>query len=163
MSTCYEFAFTCDLKHDVSNEVIDTLRYMTRLEEENSNFKTSLKHSLFTTSKDVSFEGIDYLADWKIIISNDPDEGEQLLPGTFGSIFRGCKLTVRKFVGDDEFHNTFHLLMDWLVSVCESDGFIGYYYPLRNLSRNTDPILLYFIDGQVFEKEIEGKLKILFE
>jgi hypothetical protein len=161
MSTCYEFAFTCDLRHDVSNEVVDTLRYMTRLEEEKSNFQTNLKHPLFTTSQDVNFEDVDYLAEWKVIISNDPDEGEQLLPGAFGSSFRGCKLSVRKFVGDDQFNNTFYLLMDWLVSICEQDGFICYYYTLRNLFRNTDPVLMYFIDRQVFEKEVEGKLKIL--
>jgi hypothetical protein len=77
MSTCYEVALTCDLKDDVSSKVIDTLRYMTRASGEEYNFKTTLKHPLFTSSKDGSFgDGLDYLADWKLIISNGSNYGE---------------------------------------------------------------------------------------
>jgi hypothetical protein len=30
MSICYEFALECQIKRDVSQKVIDTLKYMTR-------------------------------------------------------------------------------------------------------------------------------------
>jgi hypothetical protein len=162
MSTCYEFALTCDLKDDVSQAAVDALTYMTRSEQEHStNFETDLKHPLFTSSKDVIFEGDYYLADWKLIISSDPSEGEELLPGKFGSIFQNRKLSIRKFVGDDEFTNTFYLLVDWLASVCKSDGFVGYYFELRNLDRRADPVLIYFENGRVFEKHVDGELRQL--
>jgi hypothetical protein len=55
MSTCYEFGFACDLKSGLSQEVIDTLKYMTRSEE--YEFKTTLTDDLFISSwEEGSFE-----------------------------------------------------------------------------------------------------------
>lgn len=165
MSTCYEFALSCDLKADVSQEVIDTLKYMTRSSE--YVFETTINHSLFTSSEDGGFrenedgsseEDLDYLADWKVIIENHPTGGQELLPGIFGSMFQDRKLGVRKFIGDDEFSNAFPLLLDWLVSICESTGFVGYYTVVRNMEILSDPILIYFFNGEVLEKQVEGKL-----
>jgi hypothetical protein len=87
MSTCYEFALTCDLKDDVSPKVIDALRYMTRSSGEDSNFKTTLKHPLFSSKDGTLGDGLDYLADWKLIIANSPNYGEEFQPGIFGSFF----------------------------------------------------------------------------
>ncbi len=161
MSTCYEFALSCDLKADVSQEVIDTLKYMTRSSE--YVFETTIEHPLFTISEDGSYgEDLDYLADWKVIIENAPTGGQELLPGIFSSVFQDRKLGVRNFIGDDLFYNAFPLLLDWLVAVCEPTGFVGYYNKVRNMEVSSDPMLIYFLNGEVFEKQVEGKLKELF-
>jgi hypothetical protein len=174
MST-YEFAFACDLKSNLSQEIIDTLKYMTRSEE--YEFETNLKHNLFTSSwEEGSFadpaenEGefddefgdeFTFLADWRTLISNIPNYGEELLSGLCGSILRDSKLNVRRFVGDDEFNNSFIQLMEWLVSICESTGFVGYYSYMSNMEIGGDPTLIYFEHGQVFEKTVSGELKEL--
>ncbi|WP_295614158.1 hypothetical protein [Chamaesiphon sp. GL140_3_metabinner_50] len=158
MGSGYEFALTCDLKDDISQEVIDVL-YMTRSSEQDYDFTTTLKHPLFTSSEDGSLgDGLDYLADWKLIISNSSSYGEESYPGIFGSVFKDRKLSIRKFVDDDTFNNTFCLLVDWLASVCYSHGFVGYYLWLMNFERNRDPVIVYFEDGQVFKKHLTHKL-----
>lgn len=174
--TCYEFAIMCDLKPDVSQEVIDTLRYMTRSDD--SDFETSLEHPLFIGRENEDFEDddieeddsfedeFDYLAEWKTIISNIPNYGQELRTGIFGSIFRDRKLNIRKFVGDDDFYNAFPDLIEWLTSVCESTGFAGYYARVGDMDLYhkvlSEPILIYFIDGKAFEKKVDSELKGLF-
>jgi hypothetical protein len=149
MGSCYEFAFACNLKLDLSQEAIDTLKYMTRSED--YEFKTKLKDDLFTAR----------YGEWKTIISNTPNYGEEFLSGLCGSIFHDSKLNVRKYVGDDEFYNGFDLLMDWLVSICEPLGFIGYYSDVTT-EIGHDPILIYFENGRVLEKKVSGEFKELF-
>jgi hypothetical protein len=51
--------------------------------------------------------------------------------------------------------------MEWLVSICESGGFVGYYSDVTS-ERDGDPTLIYFNDGQVLEKKVSGELKELF-
>jgi hypothetical protein len=162
--TCYEFSLACDLKPNISQEVIETLKYMTG--NQDSNFNSVLKHPLFTSSEDGSYgDGLDYLADWKVIISNSPTGGIEEQPGIFGSIFQNSKLNVRKYIGDDEFYNAFPLLVDWLVSICKSTGFVGYYYYITDQDDDkrifSEPVLIYFLDGKVFEKPVEGGLRDL--
>jgi hypothetical protein len=169
MGSCYEFAFACNLKPDLSQDVIDTLKYMTRSED--YEFETTLKDDLFTTSwEEGSFEApkegeledeFIFLWEWRTIISNTPTYGEEFLSGLCGSIFLDSKLNVRKYVGDDEFYNGFGLLMDWLVSICEPLGFIGYYSEIAG-EIGGDPTLIYFENGQVLEKKVGGEFKKLF-
>jgi hypothetical protein len=157
MSTCYEFALNCDLKSGVSQEIIDTLTYMTRSGEDESEFETTIDHPLFVTEVIDFGEGDEYFSDWKFLIQNKPTYGdEMIMSGIAGSIFRDLKLGVRQFLHDDLFFNKFHLLLDWLVSICESDGFIGYYIGYdSSLSRGNDLTLIYFINGKVFEKFVD--------
>jgi hypothetical protein len=169
MGQLYEFAFACDLKPDLSQEVIDTLKYMTRSED--YDFETTLTDDLFTTSwEEGSFEApkegdledeFIFLWEWRTIISNTPTYGEESLAGLCGSIFSGSKINARKYVGDDEFFNAFHLLMDWLVSICEPSGFIGYYSDVTT-ETGGDPTLIYFENGRVLEKKVSGEFKELF-
>ncbi len=125
MSTYYEFSLMCEIKPDVSQQVIDTLQYMTRAEGDDTPFETTLHHSLFTDSQDQHFtkeEALDFgsdeaftiLADWKIIIANFSDCGEEMLSGSFASEFHDHQLKVRKFLNDDEFYNAFPQLIDCL-------------------------------------------------
>jgi hypothetical protein len=157
MSTCYEFALNCDLKSGVSQEVIDTLTYMTRSGEDESEFETIIDHPLFVTEVIDFGEGDEYFSEWKSLIQNTQTYCEEIMPGITGSIFRDLKLAVRQFLHDDTFSNKFYLLLDWLVSICESDGFVGYYINIHhsNLGRESDPTLIYFINGKVFEKLVD--------
>jgi hypothetical protein len=78
MSTCYEFALECEIRGDVTQEVIETLKYMTRAKE----YK-------FTTPK-INYPLFEEPFPWahgKTILTNQPREGEQYLPGEFGSFF----------------------------------------------------------------------------
>jgi hypothetical protein len=166
MSTCYEFGFACDLKSGLSQEVIDTLKYMTRSEE--YEFRTTLTDDLFISSwEEGSFE-VDgssdkfiYVAEWRTIITNMPSYGQEDLSGLCGAVLKDSKLNVRKFVGDDEFYNAFPQLMEWLVSICDSTGFVGYYSYIRNMYIGSDPILIYFKNGQVMEKKVTSEFKEL--
>jgi hypothetical protein len=170
MSTCYEFAFACDLKSGLTKEVIDTVQYMTRSEE--YEFETKLKDNLFTTKwEEGSFEDaieddgfgdeFIYVAEWRTIITNIPNYGQEDLSGLCGSFFKDSKLNVRKFVGDDDFYNVFPQLMEWLVSICDSTGFIGYYSCIVNMEIGGDPVLIYFENGRVLEKKVTGEFKEL--
>jgi hypothetical protein len=159
--TCYEFALTCDLKPNTPKEVINTLKYMTGRQD--STFESVLTHPLFTSSKDGSYgDGLDFLANWKVFISNSPTGGVEEQPGLFGSIFQDHKLSVRRYVRDDDFYNTFFFLIHWLASICESTGFVGYYYHITDQDLNkrifSNPVLIYFLNGKVFEKSVEGEL-----
>lgn len=150
MGCCYEFAFACNLEPDLSQEVIDTLTYMTRSED--YEFKTKLEDNLFKVPHPYET--------WDTIISNIPNCGEEYLSGLCGSIFTNSKLNVRKYIGDDEFHNGFYHLMEWLVSICEPLGFIGYYSCIQGYIGG-DPTLIYFENGRVLEKKVSGEFKEL--
>ncbi len=173
MGSCYEFAFACTLKPDLSQEVIDTLKYMTRSEE--YKFETTLKDDLFDTSweegilggipnvSEVNSEAEDefsFLYGWRSIISNNANYGDEFLSGLCGSVFKDSKLNVRRYINEDDFFMYFPLLMEWLVSICEPLGFIGYYSCIRT-HIGGDPTLIYFENGQVLEKKVTGEFQEL--
>lgn len=133
MSICYEFALECQIKRDVSQKVIDTLKYMTRSQEYDFD-APELGYPLFeedTHWKETwNIRGrivtvIKY--EWRTIITNQPREGEQYLSGEFGSAFDGNKLNFRRLSRDDEFCNVCWFLFPWLASISDTAGFVGYY------------------------------------
>jgi hypothetical protein len=162
MSICYEFALDCKLKRDVSQEVIDTLAYMTRSQE--YDFEPKLDGTLFKETsawkRTVEMFGhqvtvIEY--NWETILTNYPREGEQYLPGEFTSTFQNNQLSCRRLVRDDVFNNIWWLLLPWLASISESTGFVGYYR-----SDFDDYLhLIYFADGKasVYEQIVTESLQ----
>jgi hypothetical protein len=159
MSICYEFALECQIKRDVSREVTDTLRYMTRSQD--YDFDTPrLDHPLFEEtshwketwnirgrkSKVIRYE-------WRTIITNQPREGEQYLAGEFGSQFQDNQLSCRRLSRDDEFDNVWWLLFPWLASISESMGFVGYYRG----DFEDYPKLIQFLNGKVSIYELIPK------
>lgn len=151
MSICYEFALECKIKRDVSQEVTDTLRYMTRSQE--YDFDTpKLGYPLFKEEshwketwniRGRKVTTIRY--EWRTIITNQPREGEQYLPGEFGSIFDGNKLSFRRLSRDDEFCNVCWFLFPWLASISDTTEFVGYYRG----DFDDYPTLVRFEGGQV--------------
>lgn len=133
MSICYEFGLECKIKRDVSQEVINTLEYMTRSQEYDFDapglgyplFKEEVpwKETCNIRGRDVTV--IQY--EWRTIMTNRPREGEQYLPDEFGSKFQDNQLSCRRLSRDDEFDNVWWLLFPWLASISESTGFVGYY------------------------------------
>ena len=150
MSTCYEFAFECQIKRDVPQKVIDTLKYMTRSQEYDFD-PPKLHHALFKETSvwkhTVELLGRRVTAiqyEWRTILTAHSREGEQYLPGEFYSIFQNNQLNCRRLSRDDEFDNVWWLLFPWLASVSESAGFVGYYRD----DFNAYPKLLQFLDGK---------------
>ena len=127
MDKYLEFVLACRIKKDVSSEILAALTYMTRSED--YEFDTNIDNPLF--SEDTY---------WRSILENSPRTGEEIVPGVFGTIFKNFDLSVRQFVHEDEFWNTWTYLGDWLSAISEPTGFVGYY---KNLV-DWEPTLIYF-------------------
>lgn len=168
MSDAYEISLNCHLRSDVSQEVIDTLTYMTRSSYlENSGFQNKIKHSLFTSYWEPnSFEGLEgeeeiFLDEWRVIIINELEYEEELLSEWYGVKFQDRQLEVRKMIHDDTFANCFDPLLNWLASICESTGEVGYYHELISFERHqSKPVPIYFIDGKAYADEEEGRREL---
>ncbi|MBE9100292.1 hypothetical protein [Vacuolonema iberomarrocanum] len=150
MSTCYEFAFECQIKCDAPQEVIDTLKYMTRLQEYDFD-PPKLHHALFKETSawkhTVELLGRRVTAiqyEWRTILTAHSREGEQYLPGEFYSTFKNNQLSCRRLSRDDEFDNVWWLLFPWIASVSESAGFVGYY----RSDFDNYPKLIQFLEGK---------------
>lgn len=133
MSICYEFGFDCQIKQDVSQEILETLNYMTRSQEYDFD-PPEIDHPMFKEGSDWKWtfevDGqkrtvIRY--EWRTFLCNYPREGEQYLLGKFGSTFENYRLCCRRLSRDDEFDNVWWLLLPWIASISETTGFVGYY------------------------------------
>ena len=152
MSVCYIFAVTYKLNQNISQELIDTLKYMTRSQEYDF---VPPKHPLFEDDYDKTIiwdDGtvIRLRPSWRGLIANEHRGGEEDFWGEFFSGFQDLILTFRRLVRDDDLFNVWYVLGPLLASVSESDGFVGYYLGdvLRPSSKLT---LIYFENGYVFE------------
>jgi hypothetical protein len=168
MSHPYKLALKCHLSADVSQEIINSLTYMTRSSHtENSEFQTKLKHDLFTSLWEPgSFEDSEdeeemFLDEWRTIITNELEYDEELLHEWYGVRFQNRCLEVRKMIHDDTFSNCFHLLVNWLASICESTGEIGYYHSLFNYQRDYyKPVPIYFIHNKAYIDEEDRRIEL---
>ncbi len=147
MSDHYDFRLACDVRADTPQQVIATLRYMTRADDYDFNGPPS--HPFFASVELYDGEAYDT---WRHILQC----GEGYTPGVFGSslheAYRGDQpggqqivaptLDVHCYVLDDEMGDYFELCK-WLAPYSETQGFVGY---LRN--ELTDSLLLlYFRAG----------------
>ena len=144
MSSCYEFVLACQINENISEEVLDTLKYMTSsgIDE----FEPTIEHPLFTEGNV-----------WRTIISKGDREGEQYISGVFGVIFENYNLSIRRLLHEDEFLNDWIFLGDWLASISSTYGFVGYYKRDNNLH----PTLIYFNQGNVLELAVEGDPELM--
>lgn len=156
MSVYYEFALTFNFKRSISQEVVNTLKYMTRTQE--YFFDAPFENSLFNDApnwkkaKEISGRKVWVLSAWRTIIANFPREGEQYLPGEFGSKFEDYSLNVRRLSLDDTFCNVWWYLTPWFASLSETTGCVGYYHTV--FEYDNDLTLVFFKDGKVFEYEV---------
>jgi hypothetical protein len=168
MSHPYELYLNCHLRADVSQEIIDTLTYMTRSSyTENASFQTKLNHDLFTNLwESGSFEDSEdeeemLLDEWRTIITNELEYDEELLSEWYGVRFQDRHLEVKKMIHDDAFSNGGYPLLNWLASICESTGEVGYYHNLFNYQRDySKPVPIYFIDSKAYIDEEQERIEL---
>lgn len=146
MGTAFEVALICHIKPSLPDEVIDTLIYMTRSRD--YKFETTIDHGFFQPDDDFGDS-------WRYIISNhDPNVFEnekELFNQVCRSSFEDHRLCFRVLLGDDEFYNTWFLFADLLESMIAVEGLIGYRNDVMCYSQ---PVLIYFEDGQLIERDI---------
>jgi hypothetical protein len=155
MSDHFDFRTACDLRSDTPQQVVATLRYMTRAD--NYDFNDPPDHPFF--ERDESYGGEVY-EQWRHILQCR----EGYTPGTFGSslhrAYRGYRsdgqqiilwtLDAHCYVLDDELGD-YLTFCAWLASYSETQGFVGY---LRNESTDS-LLLLYFQAGELNVHEVK--------
>jgi hypothetical protein len=139
VSDLYELGFTLELKPDLSQEVIDTLLYMTRSGGVSAE-APRLEHPFF------HIQG--FSTEWTYLISNPREDDEEILGGACGSIFTNNHLKFRGLIHEDPFWNTWEQFKDWLSSISSTTGLIGYY---RNINYDDQVILVSFQSEGVCE------------
>jgi hypothetical protein len=142
MSDLYEAGFIIDLEDNLSEEIHQTLLYMIgqgAIGLEPSGFEHPLFHDEC------------YKTDWRDIISSPREEDEEMIGGVCGSTLVDNRLVFRGLMHDDPFWNVWTVLIEWLLSISNSSGVIGYY---RNLDEDDNVTLISFeSDGVCF---VEG-------
>ncbi|MCC7448657.1 MAG: hypothetical protein IT324_14650 [Anaerolineae bacterium] len=147
MSLYFEGMLFCDLKPDIPQQVIDTLHYMTRIED--STFDSSPSHNFFNNP------------DWRDFLQVQSDYG--FVAGYVGSQFRYAyrytlhsedvfryTLSFRRPLHDDvEFFEQWWDFISWLALYSETEGYVGYYREKHEAYAT----LIYFKDGRVFTLE----------
>jgi len=149
MSLHFDFAIACDLKPDTPQQILDTLSYMTRVEE--YAFSSPPSHPFFEGDS------------WRDILLAKSEQ--TYLPGDLISSFRKAyryeignekhyryNICFRCFLTDDAFYGTWLLLAEWLLLHSETDGYVGYYREEFSFH----PTLIYFHGDAVCIYEMTG-------
>lgn len=119
MGTAFEMALLLNLQPELPTEDIETLTYMTRSED--YDFQPSLDDAFFTKCEE-SFNN-----EWRIIIANNyPRCGEEFFSQKYRSVFFNNQLCFRILIDDDTFHNVWWAFSDWLFSISNDEGTVGY-------------------------------------
>ena len=150
MSLHFDFALACDLKPNTSQQIVDTLAYMTRSSD--YRFDDPPKHPYFSD---------DPYDSWRTMLQITPKDTH--LAGEVGAILRRVHrypyaatdqyrytFSFRRFMLDDEFYQVWWNFSQWLAPYSETQGFVGYYREELALQ----PTLLYFRSGEVYLHEV---------
>lgn len=158
MTVNVELMLACDLKADVPQQVIETLRYLTR--KEDYEFNNPPDHPFFAPAS--TYIGHEW---WRNIFQpQEPPEFGPILgyfPGVWIKEFyrneynRTSHLTVRIETGYSAVVDTYYPFLDWLAPYIDTenyDEFIGY-FRAENAYRTAAPALLYCNNGRIFFSE----------
>jgi hypothetical protein len=155
MSLYFDGFFACDLKLDVPQRVVDTLKYMTR--EDEYEFADVPDHRFFT------IEG------WNNFLRPEKDAMGEVwtcAPGFVVSEFQKktqygphntnweyYTLSFRRTMHDDvEFNVHWWDFLDWIAPYSDTTGYVGYYREEFTLH----PKLIYLKNGRLFWVIVEG-------
>ncbi len=150
MHTCYDLSIAFDLRPDVSQQVIDTLEYMTRTSDyefynapDNSIFRGNFWRDMLQQNKDgfAYFPGNGHAIIARIAHQSDADATPEPENNQYTFSFR-CE--VIDTVGE------FFAFLEWLSQYSATQGFVGYWYPLDK----DHPLLIYFRDSNVFVSSV---------
>lgn len=155
MSLYFDGFFACDLKLDVSQQVIDTLNYMTRDDE--YEFTNIPQHDFFKTEGWDNFLRPEKLAVGEVwtcapgLIAREFKRKTR--PGPYNSRVEYYTLSFRRTMHDDmEFYIQWWQFLFWIASYSDTTGFVGYYRESADLH----PDLIYFKDGAVFLSRVKS-------
>lgn len=141
MARAYEVALICDIKSGLSDEVLETLAYMTR--ERGYAFKASLQHDFFAE---------DQHQEWRNIISNISGRNaeEHFFESDRRSLLTSKRLCFRRTENELAYLEVVIPLMDWLATVSDTIGqeLVGFKTDLTTI----DYELIYFAEGETIEK-----------
>jgi hypothetical protein len=155
MGTGYEAAIICKLSPDLSDEVFNTLRYLTR--DEDYEFEPSIDHEFFEFDEDIQDS-------WRYSISNrhppDLQRQESYITQACRSFLSRDTICFRDTMSDDEFSNSFIYLSEWLATISAEEGVVGYYFD--HVYQNDFHLLFVqnfgIIDQAVNEQDIPNEL-----
>ncbi len=144
MSVYYDFALACDLESHTPQQVVDTLSYMTRIDD--YEFNDPPDEDLFKGET------------WKYMLQGTVTG----FPGKAGSRFRYVfryqqgdedvfqhTLSFRSYVLDDSFYE-YLLLAQWLAPYSLTRGYVGFF----RTEYDDHPTLLYFKAGKLYTAEV---------
>lgn len=138
MGTAYEVALVCALKPDLSPQIIQTLSYLTRSQD--YDFCKVVSHP---------FCDVEFGEEWRIIIANNHSRpGEDDSPQVHRSILSHDQLCFRVLLDDDTLDNVGFFFLDWLATISDAEGLVGYRIDVVHLECN----LIFFKGGQVIEQ-----------
>lgn len=153
MTVLFIFARQCNLKRSISQEIINTLEFMTRSHDYNF-VPSANSHPLFQDHfrREVTVGEISVVLEssWRFILKNCHRNGEEDFSGIFGSDFQDYRLCFRHLVRDDIFFNVWYMFGCMIASISETSGFIGYYIG-DVLQPSPKLVLILFENGYVFE------------
>lgn len=141
MAKAYEVALICDIKTFLTEEVIETIVYMTR--EREYAFETSLQHEL--SSAGFCDKG------WRHVISNTsaPTAEEQFFKSKRRSSFTSNRLCFRRAVNELAYLEEIIPLMNWLAIISDTFGreLVGFKVDFTTVEYD----LIYFAKGEIIE------------
>lgn len=158
MTVHVELMLTCDLNYDVPEEVVETLKYLTR--KEDYEFQTAPSHPFFDET----------LGGWRYIFQSSEyhkPSDMNYFPGVGVILFQHTswdenlyKLTIHCEIGTiHEFVELYFPFLQWLaqyVNTEETGEFVGYF---QRTNIGTDkPTLIYFRNNKVYFSEAVDNL-----
>lgn len=139
MGTAYEVALVCNLKPTLSPQIMETLNYLTRSQD--YDFPKAISHLFFD---------VDFGDEWRIIIANNyPRGGEDFSPQACRSVLSNNQLCFRVLLDDDTFYNVGWFLLDWLATISDTQGLVGYRIDIVR----SECTLIFFKNEQVIEHQ----------
>jgi hypothetical protein len=160
MSDLYEAGFIINLEDNLSEEIHQTLSYMIGRGAPGIE-PSGFDHPLFDV------EG--YKTEWRHIISSPREDDEEMIGGGCGSVLVDNRLAFRGLMRDDPFWNVWTVLLEWLLSISNSSGVIGFY---RNLDEDDEVTLISFesqgvcfVEGDNYSEfeELQGQIIEMIE
>ncbi|MEO1095322.1 MAG: hypothetical protein AAFX01_10535 [Cyanobacteria bacterium J06638_28] len=162
MGTPYEFSFICDLRQDLSQEVLATLAYMTR--EEEYDFQPKLRDRLFCPDAYPDPEDYDeWLTNWRDVISNTPaNKHPNISPSDPISRFTGEFLCFRLYGKLDCYANSIYPVLKWLTTISETIPYevVGFH---EEICYPETRKLWCFNQGEIVERDVTPVLSVGIE
>jgi hypothetical protein len=148
MSTRYDFMLICNLRDDMPQQAIETLKYMTRTED--YEFDNPPNSPVFdgswwrnTMRLHPGYINMGTYSGDEISIFRRDQRG-----GPYNTVIYYHTLQLRNVMHGDVLGD-YLCFANWVAQYSERVGFVGYYHSSYAIDEGTDPTLLYFIDGKL--------------